>query len=215
MACPQASRANRKPSAQGRFSGASLLTTLKSKELHDLLAPSLASLGYDLVQVRLLSGGRPTLQVLAEPVSGNPMGVEDCSTISRHISAVLDVEDPIAGAYNLEVGSPGIDRPLVKAADYERFKGEEAKIELDEMLDGRKRFRGTLEGIADEQVRIRIEEKPGPDKPGATTTYTIPLARIATAKLVLTDELIARDAERRGRGKEETGRGRGKQADRM
>lgn len=178
---------------QTRWPGHRYLTITKSKQLHDLLEPSLASLGYDLVQVRLLSGGRPTLQIYAEPLSGAPMSVDDCQAVSRHISAVLDVEDPIAGAYNLEVGSPGIDRPLVKAADFDRFRGEEAKIETTVPVDGgRKRFRGMLEGIANEQVQIRVEEKVG-----TTTTFSIPLTNIATAKLVLTDQLIARDAQRR------------------
>ena len=181
------------PHWQTRNPGQRYLTTAKSKELHDLLEPSLASLGYELVQVRLLSGGRPTLQVYAEPLSGAPMRMDDCSTVSRHVSAVLDVEDPIAGAYNLEVGSPGIDRPLTKAADYERFRGEEAKIETATPMEGgRKRFRGVLDGLAENQVRIRVEEKPG-----TVTTFSIPLASIAAAKLVLTDELIARDAKRR------------------
>jgi ribosome maturation factor RimP len=166
------------------------LNSIKAKDLHDLLAPSLASMGYDLVQVRLLPSGRPTLQVLAEPAGGGDMSLDACTLVSRHVSAVLDVEDPIAGAYNLEVGSPGIDRPLVKAADYERFAGEEAKIETAVMLDGRKRFRGTLAGVAAGKVRIRIED----------ASYEIPFDQIATAKLVLTDDLIARDAVRRGRG---------------
>ena len=173
------------------------MNSTKAKELHDLLAPSLAAMGYELVQVRLMPSSRPTLQVLAEPLSGGSMGIDDCTLVSRHISAVLDVEDPIAGAYNLEVGSPGIDRPLVKAADYECFKGEEAKIETAELLAGRKRFRGLLEGITDGTVHIRVED-------GAEhTTYAIPLNQIASAKLVLTDALIARDAQRRARGKEE------------
>jgi ribosome maturation factor RimP len=171
------------------------LTSTKAKELHDLLAPSLAAMGFELVQVRLMPSGRPTLQVLVEPAGGGSMSLDGCTLVSRHISAVLDVEDPIAGAYNLEVGSPGIDRPLVKAADFERFAGEEAKIETAEMLEGRKRFRGTLEGVAADTVRIRVED-------GANqTTYAIPLNQIASAKLVLTDALIARDLQRRGRGK--------------
>lgn len=167
------------------------MTTAKSKELQELLAPSLASLGYDLVQARLLPGGRPTLQVLAERADGAGMRVDDCTAVSRHISALLDVEDPIAGAYNLEVGSPGIDRPLVKSADFERFMGEEAKIETQALLNGRKRFRGTLEGVTDGAVRIRIDDD------GTPTTVAIPCTEIVSAKLVLTDELIARDAKRR------------------
>jgi len=163
------------------------MTGNKTQELQDLLAPSLASLGYELVQLRLLSGSRPTLQILAEPVNGGSMNVDDCTAVSRHVSAVLDVEDPIAGAYDLEVGSPGIDRPLVKAADYERFKGEEAKIETAAPLNGRKRFRGILEGIEGADVRIKVDDQ----------SYSIPLGAIQAAKLVLTDELIAREQKRR------------------
>jgi ribosome maturation factor RimP len=167
------------------------LTGSKTKELQDLLAPSLASLGYELVQVRLLSGGRPTLQIFAEPLSGGSMSVGDCTAVSRHVSALLDVEDPIAGAYDLEVGSPGIDRPLVKAADYERFKGEEAKIETAAPLDGRKRFRGVLEGVEGAAVRIKVDE----------VSYLVPIDAIASAKLVLTDDLIKREAKRRAAAK--------------
>ena len=175
------------------------MNSTKAKELHDLLAPSLASMGFELVQVKLMPSGRPTLQVLVERTTGGSISLDDCSLVSRHISAVLDVEDPIAGAYNLEVGSPGIDRPLVKAADYERFKGEEAKVETGELLAGRKRFRGTLEGITDGTVHIRVED--GADH----TSYAIPLDQIVSAKLVLTDALIARDAQRRGHGKDAGG----------
>lgn len=171
------------------------MTAAKTKELQDLLAPSLAALGYDLVQLRLLSGGRPTLQILAEPLNGGAMSVDDCTAVSRHVSAVLDVEDPIAGAYDLEVGSPGIDRPLVKAADYERFKGEEAKIETGAPLNGRRRFRGVLEGTEGDDVRIKVDDQ----------TYSIPLGAIQTAKLVLTDELIAREAKRRAAARNNSG----------
>ena len=167
------------------------MTASKTKELQDLLAPSLASLGYELVQVRLLSGNRPTLQVFAEPLNGGGMRVGDCTAVSRHVSALLDVEDPIAGAYDLEVGSPGIDRPLVKAADFERFKGEEAKIETAAPLDGRKRFRGILEGVEGSAVRIKVDE----------ASYLVPIDAIATAKLVLTDDLIKREAKRRAAAK--------------
>jgi ribosome maturation factor RimP len=171
------------------------VTAAKTKELQDLLAPSLASLGYELVQLRLLSGNRPTLQILAEPLNGGTMNVDDCTAVSRHVSAVLDVEDPIAGAYDLEVGSPGIDRPLVKAADYERFKGEEAKIETAAPLNGRKRFRGILEGVDGTDVRIKVDDQ----------TYSVPLGAIQAAKLVLTNELIARDAKRRAAARNDSG----------
>ncbi len=194
--CGPGGRPEREPYCLSGTSSSALNST-KAKELHELLAPSLASLGYELVQLRLMPSGRPTLQVLIEPAGGGSMNLDACSLVSRHISAVLDVEDPIAGAYNLEVGSPGIDRPLVKAADYERFKGEEAKIETGELIAGRKRWRGALEGITDGTVHIRVED--GADH----TSYAIPLDQIVSAKLVLTDALIARDAQRRARGKEQ------------
>ena len=109
------------------------------------------------------------------------MTVDDCADISRSISAVLDVADPIAGAYMLEVSSPGIDRPLVRPEDYDRFAGFEARIELDEPLDGRKRFRGRLLGRAEEYVRLI----------GEAGEVRLPLAAIVRAKLVLTEDLLA------------------------
>ena len=109
------------------------------------------------------------------------MRVEDCADISRSISALLDVADPIAGAYTLEVSSPGIDRPLVRPEDYDRFAGFEARIELSAPLDGRKRFRGRLLGRAEEYVRLV----------GEAGEVRLPLAGIARAKLVLTDDLLA------------------------
>ena len=171
------------PHWQTRNPGQRYLTTAKSKELHDLLEPSLASLGYELVQVRLLSGGRPTLQVYAEPLSGAPMRMDDCSTVSRHVSAVLDVEDPIAGAYNLEVGSPGIDRPLTRTKDYADWVGHEARLTLAEPIDGQKQFKGELEGIDPEGV-IAIRNRTG------ALAY-VPFDQVIDAKLALTDKLIA------------------------
>ena len=106
-------------------------------------------MGYRLVRVMITSGRRATLQVMAEPFDDRPMTVEDCAEISRSVSALLDVADPIAGAYMLEVSSPGIDRPLVRPEDYDRFSGFEARIELARPLEGRKRFRGRLLGLAE------------------------------------------------------------------
>jgi ribosome maturation factor RimP len=116
------------------------------------------------------------------------MTVEDCAEISRSVSALLDVADPIAGAYMLEVSSPGIDRPLVRPEDYDRFAGFDARIELDEPLDGRKRFKGKLLGRAADAVRLIAE----------TGEVLLPLAGIARAKLVLTDELIAHSQAKPG-----------------
>jgi ribosome maturation factor RimP len=148
-----------------------------------LIEPTLQAMGYALVRVAIVGGaGRPTLQVMAERVDGAAMSVDDCADISESISAVLDVEDPIAGAYTLEVSSPGIDRPLVKKADYDRFAGFEARVETSEPVSGRKRFRGRLLGTGEDTVRLKLDT--GED-------VEVPLARISKAKLVLTDELIA------------------------
>ncbi len=145
------------------------------------IEPSLAAMGYRLVRVMLTSARRPVLQVMAERQDEGPMSVDDCAQISRQVSALLDVADPIAGAYTLEVSSPGIDRPLVRPEDYDRFAGFEARIELSAPLAGRKRFRGRLLGRADDRVRL-VDE---------AGEVSLPLAAIARAKLVLTDDLLA------------------------
>jgi ribosome maturation factor RimP len=119
---------------------------------------------------------------MAERHDGSGMGVEDCAALSRHISAILDVEDPIEGAYTLEVSSPGIDRPLTRPKDFERFAGHLAKIETRRPIEGRKRFQGRLVGRAGEEVVVAMEE-------GGEAR--LPMTEISKAKLVLTDELIA------------------------
>src|SRR5271163_887826 len=146
-----------------------------------MIEPSLAAMGYRLVRVVVTSGRRATLQVMAERIDDAPMTVDDCALISRSVSALLDVADPIAGAYMLEISSPGIDRPLVRAEDYDRFSGFEARIELARPIEGRKRFRGRLLGTSAERVRLATE----------TGEVSLPLADVARAKLVLTDDLIA------------------------
>jgi len=139
-------------------------------------------MGFELVRVQYGSGsGHPTLQIMVERQDRRPMAVEDCADISRQISALLDVEDLIEGAYALEISSPGIDRPLVRPDDYRRFAGFEARLELSQPLDGRRRFRGRIGELAD--GRVRIIEGAG--------EYRLPLEQINKAKLVLTDDLIA------------------------
>jgi ribosome maturation factor RimP len=158
-----------------------------AQRIERLIEPALAAMGYELVRVAMQGGeSRPTLQIMAERKDGAAMSVDDCADISRTISALLDVEDPIASAYTLEVSSPGIDRPLVKRADFERFAGFEARIETVQPVAGRKRFRGRLMGIAGEDVRLREPDKAA----GAEDETLVPLAAIARAKLVLTDDLI-------------------------
>ncbi len=139
-------------------------------------------MGYEIVRVQLSGGRRPVLQVMAERVDGAAMTVDDCADISRTVSALLDVEDPISGAYHLEVSSPGIDRPLTRLKDFERYAGFEARIETKALIDGRRRFKGVLKGIAGERVRVETED-------GAVAE--LPFGGILRAKLVLTDALIA------------------------
>jgi ribosome maturation factor RimP len=147
-----------------------------------MIEPSVDAMGYELVRVRLTGRGTQTLQVMAERRDRRDMSVDDCAEISRQISALLDVEDPIRGAYDLEVSSPGIDRPLVRLADFERFAGDEARVETARAIDGRKRFRGRLAGVSGEAVLLRCE--------GAEAR--IPFQDVVRAKLILTDELIAK-----------------------
>ena len=149
------------------------------------IEPSLEAMGYRLVRVVITSGRRATLQVMAERLDDQPMTVDDCAQISHSVSALLDVADPIPGAYMLEISSPGIDRPLVRTEDYDRFTGFEAKIELARPIDGRKRFRGRLLGTSADCVRLATE----------TGEVKLPLGDVARAKLILTDDLI--DAARR------------------
>jgi ribosome maturation factor RimP len=162
-------------------SGAEVGFLVDTNEIAQMIEPSLVAMGYRLVRVVVTSGRRATLQVMAERIDDAPMTVDDCALISRSVSALLDVADPIAGAYLLEISSPGIDRPLVRPEDYDRFSGFEARIELTEPFAGRKRFRGRLLGTADGEVRLVTE----------AGEARLPLASVARARLVLTDDLIA------------------------
>ena len=144
-------------------------------------------MGYEVVRVKLLGGGRPVLQVMAERVDRGGMSVDDCARISRAVSPLLEVEDPIPSAYTLEVSSPGIDRPLVRRDDFVRFAGLEAKLETALPIDGRRRFRGRLDGIEGDNVRIVCDEG----------VAAVPIADIRRANLVLTDELIAENENRK------------------
>ena len=148
-------------------------------------------MGFELVLVRVMGNVRKTVQVFAEPADhARPMTVEDCAEISHAVSAVLDVADPIEGAYTLEVSSPGLDRPLVRPADYARFAGEEAKIETAVPIgDGRRRFTGTLRGLEGEDVLLE----------SGGETVRIPFAAIRKGKLVLTEALLKRHAGGAGR----------------
>ncbi|WP_158964896.1 ribosome maturation factor RimP [Chachezhania sediminis] len=149
------------------------------RRLAEIITPVIEDLGFELVRVRLMSGKSTTLQIMADRPDGG-IEVDDCAEISNAVSAVLDVEDPILDAYTLEVSSPGIDRPLTRLKDFETFEGYEAKIETGELIDGRRRFRGMLAGVEDDEVLINIEEG----------TVGLKFDWLSDAKLVLTDDLI-------------------------
>ena len=151
-----------------------------------LAEPVIEELGLRLVRVTLLSQGGTTVQIMADRPAGT-ITVDDCALISRRLSPLLDVEDPISGGYVLEVSSPGIARPLVRPSDFEDWAGFEAKIELAEMIDGRRRFRGVIDGFEDGEVRLRMELKDF-DEP---QVVGLPVGLIADAKLVLNDSLLA------------------------
>jgi len=151
------------------------------RRLADLLGPVIEGMGFRLVRLRLQGGRSPTLQVMAERAADGRMEVEDCARLSRALSAHLDVEDPIEGAYTLEVSSPGIDRPLTRPEDFERWAGWEVKLELAEAVDGRRRFRGILQGIEDGEVLVEIAEG----------VVGLAFDMLADARLVLSDALIA------------------------
>lgn len=153
----------------------------QAARIAEIIGPSLQAMGYSLVRVQVTGSARRTVQVMAERQDEAAMTVDDCADISRTVSALLDVEDPIEGSYQLEVSSPGIDRPLVAARDYERFAGFEARIEVAHPIGGRKRFKGRVLGLDGDDVRLAFEGEEA----------RLPLDDIRRAQLVLTDELIA------------------------
>lgn len=161
----------------------SLISSGIGTRIEEIIAPALGSDGYEIVRIRLMgSDNRPVLQIMLDRLDGKGITLDDCTTVSHTVSALLDVEDPIASAYSLEVSSPGIDRPLVRTKDFERYAGHEAKLETMLPLDGRRRFRGILGGMEAEKIKVRTDD--GKD-------VEIPFATLSQAKLVLTDILIA------------------------
>jgi ribosome maturation factor RimP len=162
--------------------------TAEDLRLLELLDPVAEAAGYEIVRLRLMGGEHARrLQVMGErPVDGD-MNVEDCARLSRAISEVMDAADPIAGEYTLEVSSPGVDRPLTRLKDFETYEGYEARLELDRLAEGRKRFKGMLAGVEDQSVAIDLE--------GEEHTALVPFAWITDAKLILTDELMKRGAD--------------------
>jgi ribosome maturation factor RimP len=162
-----------------------LRETGEAAEIAALAEPVLEDMGFRLVRVVMSRRDGGTIQIMADKAHGT-INVDDCADISRRLSPLLDAHDPIEGRYFLEVSSPGIDRILVRPSDFEDWAGYEAKVELKELIDGRKRFRGILEGYEDGEMRLQVQldEKSEPEVIG------IPAALIHDAKLVLTDELI-------------------------
>lgn len=165
--------------------------TAEDLKLLEMLDPVAEAVGYEIVRIRLMGGERNQrrLQIMAERPSDGDMNVEDCARLSRAVSEVLDAADPISGEYLLEVSSPGVDRPLTRLKDFETYEGYEARLELDRLAEGRKRFRGVLGGVEEGQVAIDLE--------GEEETALVPFAWVVEAKLILTDELMKRGAETR------------------
>ena len=149
------------------------------------ITPSLQAMGYDIVRLLVMGRHRPILQIMIERADRRNISVDDCAEVSRTVSALLDVEDPIVGAYTLEVSSPGIDRPLTRREDYARFAGFEAKLETRSPIAGRRRFRGRLIGLDGDVVRIATTEGEA----------ALPLNDVQRARLIATDELLSAAAE--------------------
>jgi ribosome maturation factor RimP len=152
------------------------------RRIADIVTPVAEDMGLEIVRVRYMSGRDPILQIMAQRPDGT-MEVDDCGKLSTAISAILDVEDPIVEAYTLEVSSPGIDRPLTRLKDFDTWEGYVAKIETSELIDGRKRFKGTLAGTEGDEVLITLDD-------AEEVTIGLKFDWLADAKLVLTDELI-------------------------
>ena len=164
--------------------------TAEDRSLLEILDPVAEAAGYEIVRLRLMSGTKSRrLQIMAEDAHGD-MNVDDCARLSRAVSEVLDAADPIDGDYLLEVSSPGVDRPLTRLKDFETYEGLQARMELDRLADGRKRFKGELAGIEGDMVAINLEEE-------EAETVLIPFSWIIEAKLILTDDLMKRGADMR------------------
>ena len=147
-----------------------------------IVEPIADDLGLRVVRLRVMSGRRPVLQIMAERISDGQMNVSACEALSRAVSSALEVEDPIRDAYVLEVSSPGLERPLTSLEDFDKYTGYLARVELDRLVEGRKRFRGILAGIDGEHIDIDLD--------GEKDTAQIPFAWISEAKLLITDALI-------------------------
>ncbi len=158
--------------------------TAIDRRLAEIVSPTIEGMGFELVRIRLMGGRTPTLQIMADRPEGGII-VDECARISTAVSAVLDVEDPIEENYVLEVSSPGIDRPLTRLKDFDAWADYEARLETNELIDGRRRFKGLLRGTEGDEVLIEIVE--GKE----TLTIGLKFDWLSDAKLILTDELIA------------------------
>lgn len=170
-----------RPSADDSDQGGTLETRIAAA-----IGPSVEAMGYEVVRVLILGRERPTVQIMADRADGSLISVEDCERISHAVSAVLDVDDPIPGAWNLEVSSAGIDRPLTRIKDWVRFAGHQARVEMLAPVEGRRRFTGTVLKADTESATLRLDDG---------TDLMVPIAEIRRAKLVLTDALIDATAQ--------------------
>jgi len=152
-----------------------------SSRVQQLIEPSIEDLGFDVVRVQFTGKEKLLMQIMVEHKDGQGMTVDDCATVSHAVSALLEVDDPVKTPYTLEVSSPGLDRPLVRIVDFERFKGSQAKIEINRPLDGRRRFKGRLLGVEGDTVKILVDG----------TEVDLPHHDIHRAKLLVTDDMIA------------------------
>lgn len=183
------------PASEARF----ITETGTAAEIATLAEPVLEGLGFRLVLVRIIGGQGPIIEIMAERPDGT-MSIEDCRIVSQTLSPVLDVHDPMPqSSYRLQVSSPGIDRPLVRPSDFDQWAGYEAKIEMKELISGRRRFRGVLEGFEDGEARIEVELADA-----GRQVLGLPIALIGEAKLVLTDELVRESLRRAKRAKVST-----------
>lgn len=156
-----------------------------------IVEPEIEGLGYRLVRVKISGVNGMTLQIMAERPDGT-MNVAGCEEVSRAVSPVLDIEDPIDKAYHLEVSSPGIDRPMVRLSDFQTWAGHVAKLETSQMINGRKRYKGIILSVDGDKIRFRREAPSKDEDP----EFIIPVTEIKEAKLVLTDELISEALKR-------------------
>ncbi len=156
------------------------MSNVKTEELQTIIEPVAEAMGFEIVRISFGGGGRPILQIMAERPDGT-MTVADCTRLSRELSVVLDVENPVPGEYMLEVSSPGIDRPLTRLKDFERYAGFDAKLELYEPVNGQRRWRGVLAGVENDQVALADQNE----------KHLFGFSEIRKAKLLLTDALLA------------------------